>query len=70
MYQQKDNGIEDNGIKYKGLHNYQGMNCHGDVRCGTSRTIQCLCMSLISVSGTLFKYSCQWDELDLDGWHN
>ena len=37
-----------------------------DVRCGTTRGIQCSCMSLISVSWTLFRSPGRWDKLDLD----
>ena len=38
----------------------------GDVRYGTSRGIQCSCMSLISLSWTLFKSPGLWEKFDLD----
>ena len=38
----------------------------GDVRYGASRSIQCPCMSLISVSWTLFEAPGLWDKFDLD----
>ena len=37
-----------------------------DVRCGASRGIQYSCMSLISVSQTLFQYPGLWNKVDLD----
>ena len=58
-----------NGIKYTRLHNakvVQTTNHQDDVRYGTSMDIQCSCMSLNSVTGTLFKSTGLWDELDLD----
>ena len=44
----------------------QGNHHQGDVRYGTSRGIQCSCMSLISLSWTLFKSAGLWDKFDLD----
>ena len=44
----------------------QATHHQGDVRYGASRGIQCLCMSLISVSWTLFKSPGLWDKFDLD----
>ena len=38
----------------------------GDVRYGASRSIQCSCMSLISVSWTLFKSPGLWNKFNLD----
>ena len=38
----------------------------GDVRCGVSRSFQCSCMSLISVSWTLFKSPGFGNKFDLD----
>ena len=39
----------------------------GDIRYGmSSRGIQCSCMSLMSVSWTLFKCESIWDSFDLD----
>lgn len=37
-----------------------------DVRYGTSRSFQCSCISLISLSRTLFTSPGLWDKLDLD----
>ena len=37
-----------------------------DVRYGASRVIQCSCMSLISVSWTLFRSPGLWNKFDLD----
>ena len=44
----------------------QATHHQGEVRYGASRGIQCLCMSLISVSWTLFKSPQLWDKFDLD----
>ena len=44
----------------------QASHHQGDVRYGAFRGIQCLCMSLISVSWTLFKSPGLWDKFDLD----
>ena len=38
----------------------------GDVRYGTSRGMQCSCMSLMSVTWTLFKFPGIWDKFDVD----
>ena len=38
----------------------------GDVRYGTSRGMQCSCMSLMSVTWTLFRSPAIWDKFDLD----
>ena len=44
----------------------QATHHQGDVRYGASRGIQCSCMSLISVSWTLFKFLGLWDKFDSD----
>ena len=44
----------------------QATHNRGDVRCGMSRDIQCSCMSLMSVSWTLFKSASIWDSFGLD----
>ena len=44
----------------------QASHHQGDVRYGNSRGIQCSCMSLMSVSWTLFKSPGFWDKFDLD----
>ena len=38
---------------------------HGDVRYGTSRGIQCSCMSLVSVIWTMFRSPGLRDKLDI-----
>ena len=43
----------------------QGTHHQDEVRYGTSRGIQCSCMSLISVSWALFKSPGLWDKFDL-----
>ena len=45
----------------------QATHHQGDLRYGTTRSIQCSCMSLMSVSWTLFRSPGRWDKLDLDG---
>ena len=61
--------LEDNGIKYKGLHKItqvvQATHYQDDVRYGTSRAIQCSCRSLMCL-WTLFRSSGMWDKFDLD----
>ena len=44
----------------------QATHHQGDVRYGTSRGIQCSCLSLISLTWTLFKTPALWDKFDLD----
>ena len=44
----------------------QAAHHQGDVRYGTSRGIQCSCISLISVSWTLVRSPGQWNTLDLN----
>ena len=44
----------------------QASHHQGDVKYGVSRGIQCSCMSLISVSWTLFKSADLWNNFDLD----
>ena len=45
----------------------QSTHHQGDVRYDSSTSIQCSCMSFISVSWTLFRCPGQWNKLDLDG---
>ena len=56
-----------NKIDYTIIKVVQATHHQGDVRYGISTDIQCSCMSLISVSWTLFRCPGQWDKLDLDG---
>ena len=44
----------------------QATHHRGDVRYGTTRVIQCSCMSLMWVSWTLFRSPGRWDKLGLD----
>ena len=44
----------------------QASHHQSDVRYGASRAIEYSCMSLISVSRTLFKYPGLWNKVDLD----
>ena len=44
----------------------QATHHHVDVRYGASNGLQCSCMSLISVSWTLFKFPGLYDKFDLD----
>ena len=44
----------------------QATHHQGDVRYCTSRGNQCLCISLVSVSWTLFRSPGLWDKFDLD----
>ena len=56
-----------NKIDYTIIKVVQATHHQGDVRYGISTDIQCSCMSLISVSWTLFRCPGQWDKLELDG---
>ena len=47
----------------------QSPNHQGDVRYGTSRGIHCSCMSLVSLSLTLFRFPGLWDTFDIDRLH-
>ena len=61
--------MEDNDIKHKRLHIHQGISSQSppkDVRYGASRGIQCSCLSLMSITWTLFRSPGLWDKFDLD----
>ena len=72
--------FEDNGIKHNGLHNYQGSSAshhhRGDIKYGTSRGVQCSCMSLIrhkfdlgcilGKGDQLFKFSSKFRYLGIE----
>ena len=45
---------------------FQATHYQGDVRYGSSKGIQCSCMSLISVIWTLLRSPNQWNKLDLN----
>ena len=51
---------------YKVINVVQATHHQGDVRYGTSSGIQFSCLSLISLSQTLFKSPGLWDKFDLD----
>ena len=62
--------MEDNGIKHKRdytvIKEVQATHRQGDDRYGTSRGIQCLCMSLLSITWTLLRSPGLWDKFNLD----
>ena len=61
--------IKDNGIKLKVSQIYQSRSGHslkGDFICGTSRSIQCSCMSLVLVNWTFLRSPALWDAFNLD----
>ena len=62
--------LEDNGIKHKRdctvIKEVQATHHQGDGRYGTSSGMQCLCMSLMSITWTLLRSPGLWDKFDLD----
>ena len=46
----------------------QATHHQGDVRFGTSRSIQCSCMSLMLVPWALFRSPDMWDKFHLQSW--
>ena len=53
-------------IDYAIIKVVQATHYQGDVRYGTSRGLQCSCMSFMSLSWRLFKSPGLWDKSDLD----
>ena len=51
---------------YSIINVVQATHHQNDVRYGTSSGIQCPCISLMSVTWTLFRYPGIWDKFDLD----
>ena len=65
----KQRRFEDMSVRirdYTLIKTVQVSHHQGDVRYGASRSIHCSCMSLISVSWTLFKSPGLWNKFNLD----